>query len=309
MKKTYLFPFLLLFLFFTENLFSWDTTAAKYFPLKVGNSWTYNGEGTFPGPCWTREKHTITGTTVLNGHLYFTFHFTKYNSSGDYYLRIDSTTMNVLQYASGGGCPWTPSENLSDSLKAGMLDSFKISCTDWWKSIDTLQQNVFGVNRPSKHSYWNDGFEQSQSRFLSRDFGLTKWGICAGAAGCCTKTLIGCIINGILFGDTSLTAITPVSTEIPDKFSLSQNYPNPFNPVTNITYQIPNNSFVTMKIYDLKGQEVEILVNEELGAGTYNTEWNASNYPSGVYYYRIEAKPLTSPGQGFTETKKMVLVK
>jgi hypothetical protein len=302
MKKTYLFPFLLLFLFFTENLFSWDTTASKYFPLKVGNSWTYRGEGTFPGPCWTREKHTVTGTTVYNGHLYFTVHYIGYNSPSDYFLRIDSTNMNVLRYASGGGCPWTPSEKLLDSLRSRMQDSFKVECTNWWKSIDTTWQNVIGVNRPTKRTFWDDGFEQSQSRYLSRDFGLTKWVNCAGAAGCCTKTLIGCLINGIIYGDTSLTGINPISNNIPEEFSLSQNYPNPFNPVTNIEFSIPGSAFVNLFVYDISGKKLETMVNQNMQAGFYRIDWNASKYSSGVYYYRLEAGK-------FTETKKMVLLK
>ena len=211
MKKTFLFPFLLLILFFTEYLYSWDSTAAKYFPLRVGNSWTYKGESTFPGPCWTREKHTITGTTVFNGHLYFVVLNAGAYSTSEYHLRIDSSSMNVLRYAPGG-CLWLPSDKLSDSLKSRKLDSFLIDCTNWWKNVDTSWQNVFGLNKPSMQTHWFDGFEISQSRYLSKDFGLTKWVNCAGAMGCCTKTLIGCLIDGIIYGDTSLTGIDPLES-------------------------------------------------------------------------------------------------
>jgi hypothetical protein len=89
----------------------------------------------------------------------------------------------------------------------------------------------------------------------------------------------------------------------PLKFSLSQNYPNPFNPVTKIKYELPKNVNVTIKIYDLLGREVTILVNNEFKlAGSYEIEWNASNYASGVYFYRIQAGD-------FTDVKKMVLIK
>lgn len=70
---------------------------------------------------------------------------------------------------------------------------------------------------------------------------------------------------------------------------LNQNYPNPFNPVTNIKYQIGENSFVTLKIFDVLGREVVVLVNENLKAGQYQVDWNASDYPSGVYFYRLTA--------------------
>ena len=85
-------------------------------------------------------------------------------------------------------------------------------------------------------------------------------------------------------------------------FELYQNYPNPFNPATNIKFQIGSSRFVKLTVYDILGKEVEILVNKKLNAETYEINWNASNYTSGVYFYR-----LTS--DGFSDTKKMVLIK
>lgn len=96
--------------------------------------------------------------------------------------------------------------------------------------------------------------------------------------------------------------ISTISSEIPDNFSLSQNYPNPFNPTTNIKFAIPKSGFVKLTVFDMLGREVETLVNENLNAGTYNADWNASKFSSGVYFYMIET-------EGFTETKKMILTK
>jgi photosystem II stability/assembly factor-like uncharacterized protein len=93
-----------------------------------------------------------------------------------------------------------------------------------------------------------------------------------------------------------------ISSEIPSSFSLQQNYPNPFNPTTNIKFAIPKNEFVKITVFDILGKELETLVNEQLQPGTYETNWNASNYPSGVYFYKLITK-------GFTETKKMFLIK
>ena len=89
---------------------------------------------------------------------------------------------------------------------------------------------------------------------------------------------------------------------IPDKFSLSQNYPNPFNPITNIKYQTPINSFVTLKVYNILGKEVATLVNDNKPAGFYTVAFNASSLPSGVYFYKLTA------GE-FTDVKRMILVK
>jgi tetratricopeptide (TPR) repeat protein len=95
---------------------------------------------------------------------------------------------------------------------------------------------------------------------------------------------------------------------IPLIFRLSQNYPNPFNPVTKINYDLPKDSKVNIVIYDILGREVKRLVNSELKtAGSYIVDFNASNYASGVYFYRIEAEE--SNGNKFVDSKKMVLLK
>ena len=107
-------------------------------------------------------------------------------------------------------------------------------------------------------------------------------------------------------------AVMSVEDEInlPISCNLFQNYPNPFNPVTTIKYQIPERGFVTLKVYDVLGNEIETLVNEEKPAGTYEIKWNANNLSSGVYFYRLRAvDPSTGSGQGFVETKKMVLLR
>ena len=94
-----------------------------------------------------------------------------------------------------------------------------------------------------------------------------------------------------------------VEVEIaPVEFSLSQNYPNPFNPSTKISWQSPVGSWQTLKVYDILGKEVAILVNEEKSAGSFNVEFNASHLASGIYYYQLRAGD-------FVETKKMVLLR
>jgi hypothetical protein len=89
---------------------------------------------------------------------------------------------------------------------------------------------------------------------------------------------------------------------IPFEFKLNQNYPNPFNPNTIINYELPITSYVKLVIYDILGKEITTLVNKHLKPGSYEVEWNASTYPSGVYFYRLVA-------EDFTMTKKMVLIK
>jgi photosystem II stability/assembly factor-like uncharacterized protein len=110
--------------------------------------------------------------------------------------------------------------------------------------------------------------------------------------------------NGVILKTTTggFTAVRPISNEIPAEFKLYQNYPNPFNSKTVFSFQLPVFSHAELSIYDVLGREVKILVNQELRPGTYEVEFDGSNYPSGVYYYRLIAGD-------YTETRKFVLMK
>jgi hypothetical protein len=107
-----------------------------------------------------------------------------------------------------------------------------------------------------------------------------------------------------------LISVKPISTEIPKGYYLHQNYPNPFNPSTKIHFEIPLSREVSegrgvsikLIIYDALGREIAVLVNEQLKPGTYEVEWNAADYPSGVYFYKLVSGK-------FTQTNKMVLIK
>lgn len=96
--------------------------------------------------------------------------------------------------------------------------------------------------------------------------------------------------------------IEPISGSVPEKYSLSQNYPNPFNPTTNIKLQIPKEGFVKLTVFDVTGKEIALLVNEELNAGEYKVDFNATGLASGLYFYKLETAD-------FTDVKKMILVK
>jgi hypothetical protein len=101
------------------------------------------------------------------------------------------------------------------------------------------------------------------------------------------------------------------SNNLPSSYHLYQNYPNPFNPVTKIKFDIrppltplltKEGTGVVLKVYDIPGRDIATLVNEKLAPGTYEVEWNGSNFPSGVYFYKLTIRE-------FTITRKMVLLK
>jgi hypothetical protein len=103
---------------------------------------------------------------------------------------------------------------------------------------------------------------------------------------------------------------------IPKEYFLSQNYPNPFNPTTTIKYQLPDLPagrqglrFVTLRVYDVLGNEITTLVNEEKTIGSYEVELKANSLSSGVYFYRLQVYPANGGAGSFVETKKIVILK
>ncbi len=102
----------------------------------------------------------------------------------------------------------------------------------------------------------------------------------------------------------SINFITSVFNEpsIANTISLSQNYPNPFNPSTTFSFTLGNSAFVSLKVFTMLGEQIAIIVNEKLPAGTYNKIWNANGLPSGVYFYKLET-------QNHVETRKLIIIK
>lgn len=122
-------------------------------------------------------------------------------------------------------------------------------------------------------------------------FANSNLGIAVGNAGTILRTSNG-----------GLGAVRKISNEVPVHYSLQQNFPNPFNPATKIRYEMPKSGSVKLVVFDMLGKEITTLVNEKLEAGTYETTFDASQYPSGVYFYRLTT-------DGFNETKKMIVLK
>lgn len=110
------------------------------------------------------------------------------------------------------------------------------------------------------------------------------------------KTLSNASREGIL------TGIEPYVNQIPSSYALGQNYPNPFNPVTYIKVNLPKDDYVTLKVYDILGNEIQTLVDGHFKAGIYNVDFDGSNLASGIYLYTLKAG-------NFVDTKKMIMVK
>lgn len=160
--------------------------------------------------------------------------------------------------------------------------------------IDIFMCGVSGQILKSTNSgvNWILQTTSTQSDFNAMQFVTPTTGFAVGENGAIYKTTNG----GEPIG------IHSISSEIPESYTLSQNYPNPFNPVTNIEFSIPEAAFIRLTIYDITGRKVAEPVNQKLLPGSYNVDFNAEGFNSGVYFYRLTAG-------NYSLTKKMILVK
>ncbi len=296
----------------------------NYYPLTLGNYWIYKMEiwDNWPIISYSEDTFTrkvVSKETLSNNKEYFKIEEIYYGSAYTNYVyeRVDS--VNGYVYRFDNDCSNPDSEKVMDNFTAQVGDSLLIQrFTVCWDSILTLfsaegSESIFNENRNFRSfEYYS---LMSHTYKLAQGLGIynMRWGYDFGSTDFFLK---GCVTNGIVYGDTTLTDIDADKNSIPTEFKLEQNYPNPFNPVTTIKYTIPivtlsgalptgrqvEGSRVQLKVYDVLGNEIATLVNEQKNTGSYEVNWNASNYPSGVYFYRLQAGT-------FTETKKMLLLK
>lgn len=233
--------------------------------------------------------------------------------------------------SSNGGLNWDLINTVSGSeipmmantsLDVNLIYHSTWSSGSFWKSTN---QAVTFNNLNQSGSLWATDVAKDDptavgydvygtNTYLSLDGGATFQTIPATsspAAGICfmdKSTLLyqhgsGVDKLNIVYNVTPATGNIQISSEIPSTFGLNQNYPNPFNPVTQIKYDIAKGSFVSIKVYDVLGNEVAVVVSGNLTAGRYSTDFNASKLASGIYFYS-----LLVDGQK-VDTKKMMLVK
>jgi hypothetical protein len=272
-----------------NKVFPLDTSSVKFMPLSVGNIWVYDysNQGMFQYSTVTR----VTADTIANSKRYYKLTGVIFNG----WYRCDTVTGNLMQLGNNG-CHYDTQESLVDSLAM----QFGFYCGNVGRQDSN--RVVLGVNVPTYHRQTGSGhsfFYVKYAKYIG-PYQSTSFLFNVPIH---SYTLRGARINGVLFGDTSgITGIPTVNSDIPVKYSLSQNYPNPFNPQTKIKFDVPQTSFTKLIIYDLLGREVTTLVSEELKAGTYQAEWDALSFSSGVYFYKIISGD-------YVETKKMVLLK
>ena len=287
-----------------------DTSGSLYV---TGSTGSYN----FP----TQTLPSAYNQTSHGGHLWDAF-ILKFNSNGvriwaTYYggngvdkgnsICIDTSgSLYVTGSTLGSNFPtqilqgaYNQTTNPIDTLYDAFILKFNSSCERQWATYYGGNGDDFGnsictdstANLYVTGSTWSPNFP---IQILPGAYNDTTFGGGAGDA-------------FILKFSPSPVGIKNISTEIPAKYSLYQNYPNPFNPTTNIRFEIPRTSLVKLTVYDILGREVATLVNDKLGAGSYEVVWpaptgDASCIPSGVYFYKLTTN-------NFVDVKKMVLLK
>jgi hypothetical protein len=210
------------------------------------------------------------------------------------YLRIDTLALRVVGYMLRGAC-----RDSEDVLFRISLDSLAYhNCRGILIGIDTGRGPIMpgSISARFQSHHW---FEWVSNSFkLSEGIGTTFYS--QQELGGENHTLVAALVNGVQYG--TFVGVDERQSGIPSTFQLSQNYPNPFNPSTNISFELPVSSLVSLKIFDLLGREVASVVNEKLEAGRYTKKLDASGLTSGVYFYRLQA-------DGYVATRKLLLLR
>lgn len=270
----------------TDGGYNWEeiitSGLAKFFFIDSSTGWLGRGGSEL-------SESEIRKTT--NGGKSWTLDTVPYPYCFQSLMFIDHLTgytcgpVGTILKTTNGGLNWFKQHsNFTDDL-------LKIHFVDSQNGFIGLRGNIMktingGENWHKIHIPAYNGIHQMS--FVNKDMGWIAGG----------KSILRTTNGGGAVG------IEPVlQAEIPTSFSLSQNYPNPFNPSTNISFEIPSKQKISLIIYNILGRSVAVLLNDVLSAGNYNYAFDASNLPSGVYFYKL------SVGNEFSQTKKMLLIK
>ncbi len=290
-----------------NNVFAGTYGNGVYLSANNGSTWTQT----------SLNNRNIKALTV-NGNYIF---------AGAASYNFDTATYGVYK-SSDNGTTWAQTSlnhqsifslaNSGNNIFAGTSNTFNhngvflsVDNGITWTQSSLNNQDIYSLIVNGNNIFAGAGIQVPYSFYLSTNNGI-NWVQRSDGLPSGYSIISLCIFNNFIFAGSThgvyrrqlseLVGIQPISNEVPNQFSLSQNYPNPFNPTTKIRFALPKSSFAILVVYDLLGREMETLVSEQLNAGTYEADWNADKFSSGIYYYKLVAGD-------FVETKKMVLIK
>lgn len=270
---------------------AWDWTDQQHFWLGSANvtpnatsSKIYRTTTGFPG---TWLSAVITGVGGSAGLYYQAIAFTDNNNG------MTGSNGSNLKKTTDGGVTWTTVSNPAGvtTFAAINMNGFKdasniirVSLNEvaGYRVFRTTNFGTTWTEEPLPVQGTGNGLQHMQ--FINQNLGYAGGGL------------------GSFFRYGPTTNILGNENNTPSDFVLTQNYPNPFNPSTTIEYSVPHNSFVSIKVYDVMGKEIAVLVNGQKTTGNYIVQFDGSNINSGIYFYTLEAN-------GHKETKKMLLIK
>ena len=280
-----------------------EQNSIELYPLAIGNTWIYDGIFADQAENYTYQYWRYIDSLVIkpNGEQYFQLVENNSHSPGQlvYFERIDSLSGKVFRYSADS--VQSNYEYLIDDLNAQEGDtvrSYRFVTNYPYTVLSAGDTTVFQEQGEFKE--YDSNYLLEYRYTLAQNFGLLSV-YNYFDFGSDTKLLKGAVINGSVYGDTTLTGLKGVQQNNLE-FSLSQNYPNPFNPTTSIQYTLVEDQYVTLKVFDVLGNNVASLVNEKQSAGGYSVTFNGKNLTSGIYFYQIKA------GR-HTVTKKCILLK
>jgi hypothetical protein len=261
---------------------------SEYFTIKYSGSGVQEWVRRYNTDSTTQSRYVANAIAVdLIGNIFVNGRFEQDQGSGRKFC--------TLKYTNSGDLIWVQKDTATLSNQSTYMDidsksnvyidgSYGIT----YAPYVTIKYDSSGVQQWKQFYQFELGDSYPYSLLVDKEFNVFLTGS-SGISMCTIKysQLVGIVHN---------------NKQIPGHFVLYQNYPNPFNPYTVISYQLPLTNNVQLIIYDILGREVKTLVNEKQNAGSYQIEFDGSNYPSGIYFYRIEAG-------NFVESKKMMLVK
>ncbi|MDP2301971.1 MAG: T9SS type A sorting domain-containing protein [Ignavibacteria bacterium] len=253
---------------------SWDwPNGTSGYPVKAGELWVvYTREGHYACMQITYADTSSDGTPGFGNYFKFNYKYQP-NGSNDItgVIPVELTSFTASTIGNYVELKWstaTETNNKGFEIERASLNNFK--------SVGFIEGNATSTT-PQSYSFTDENLSAGKYNYRIKqiDFDGT-------------------------FKYFNLSEVVEVGA--PDNFSLSQNYPNPFNPNTIISWQLPVKSYVTLRVYDVLGKEVALLVNEEQEAGSYKVDFSSSNLAGGIYFYSLQV------GQ-FVQTKKMVILK
>jgi hypothetical protein len=287
-------------------------TGNAQYKLSIGNFWVYTGDN-------QEWKISIIDTAILFDSLkyYETYEQKEWRpklnptvrsnvDTNQYFIRKrnDDLFEEVIIYNAIEDTVIKP-YFYKNNAQLGEKWIYRISDNDapydtvWAEVVNVFEGYQFGELKTIKEiTYWT-GLSDF-SKFFCDDFGELSEVNYLGV----TSLLKGCYVDGVAYGDTSFVVVSVTDDSFPNEFNLTQNYPNPFNPNTVINYSLPKRSHVKLYVYDIKGEEVAILLDEIRSAGNFSVNFNASKFSlaSGIYFYSFIS-------DNFNQTKKMIYLR